>query len=157
MDVCTYVYAYIPDVYAYIPAYMCGVCVCMCVYEYVCACVSLCTRTHTRLHTHTRDREGARESKKDSRGWLLAGAARGAARGGGDTRGAEADREGDIGTVMHVEEDACRRGCRCVRPLTPRLLFRTDGPRCTGPPVVATARRWRCCWRPAPMSRRPTR
>ena len=101
----------------------------------------VCHLAHTPAHTHTRDREGARESKKDSRGWLLAGAARGAARGGGDTRGAEADREGDIGTVMHVEEDACRRGCRCVRPLTPRLLFSSHGPRWTGPPGKATARR----------------
>ena len=77
------------------------VCMCVCVSPYFNACTHKCT--------HIRDREGAGESKKDSRGWRLAGAARGAARGGGDTRGAEADRDGDIETVMDVEDDACRR------------------------------------------------
>ena len=70
-------------------ACVCVLCVFVCVCLHTCmhtcvvclfVCVSICVTTYTHAHTkyiHIRDREGARESKKDSRGSLLAGAARG--------------------------------------------------------------------------------
>ena len=75
--------------FAYVCVCVRVVCVCVCVCLHTCmhtcvvclfVCVSICVTTYTHAHTkhiHIRDREGARESKKDSRGSLLAGAARG--------------------------------------------------------------------------------
>jgi HSP20 family molecular chaperone IbpA len=70
-------------------ACVCVLCVFVCVCLHTCmhtcvvclfVCVRICVTTYTHAHTkyiQIRDREGARESKKDSRGSLLAGAARG--------------------------------------------------------------------------------